>query len=92
MNTKIETIRYKGLTVDLCKRKNASYILRGLRNTNDFLYEQSIAQTNNNLNNKIETIFLTTPANMSYISSSLIREIIQNGGDATQFLPKEINL
>ena len=91
-NSKIEVIKYEGLTVELCKKKNAHYILRGLRNTNDFLYEQTIAQTNNNLNKKIETIFLTTPANISHVSSSLIREIIQNGGDVKQFLPKKINL
>ena len=89
---KIKVKSYKGLTVDFCKKTGANFILRGLRNSNDFKFERHIAQTNNQLNNEIETIFFITPPELSHISSTIIRDIIKNGGDVSQFLPKEINL
>ena len=89
---KIKVKSYKGLTVDFCKKEDANFILRGLRNSNDFKFERNIAQTNKQLNNKIETIFFITPPELSHISSTIIRDIIKNGGDVSQFLPKEINL
>ena len=89
---KIKVKSYKGLTVDFCKKEDANFILRGLRNSNDFKFERYIAQTNNQLNNEIETIFFMTPPELSHISSTIIRDIIKNGGDVSQFLPKEINL
>ena len=89
---KIKVKSYKGLTVDFCKKEDANFILRGLRNSNDFKFERNIAQTNKQLNNKIETIFLMTPPELSHISSTIIRDIIKNGGDVSQFLPKEIDL
>ena len=89
---KIKVKSYKGLTVDFCKKKGANFILRGLRNSNDFQFERNITQTNNQLNNDIETIFFMTPPELSHISSTIIRDIIKNGGDVSQFLPKEINL
>ena len=89
-NIKVKS--YKGLTVDFCKKEGANFILRGLRNSNDFKFERHIAQTNKQLNNKIETIFFITPPELSHISSTIIRDIIKNGGDVSQFLPKEINL
>ena len=89
---KIKVKSYKGLTVDFCKKEDANFILRGLRNSNDFKFERHIAQTNKQLNNEIETIFLMTPPELSHISSTIIRDIIKNGGDVSQFLPKEINL
>ena len=91
-NDKVEVQRYEGLTVDYCSKIGANYIIRGLRDSHDFKYEKNIAQTNKNLNNSIETIFIITPANLSYISSTIIRDIIKNGGDISQFLPKEIDL
>ena len=91
-NKKIQVKQYKGLTVDLCKKEKAGFIIRGLRNPNDFIFEKNIAQMNKKLNKDIETIFFITPSELSHISSSLIREIFKNKGDVQQFLPKEINL
>ncbi|MAO33834.1 MAG: pantetheine-phosphate adenylyltransferase [Flavobacteriales bacterium] len=91
-NPKIFIKSYKGLTVDFCKKENAKYILRGLRDFNDFKFEKNIAQMNKSLNSEIETIFLITSPETSHISSTIVRDIIKNGGDAKQFLPKEINI
>ena len=91
-NAKIEVKFYEGLTVDFCKKENANYILRGLRDSHDFKFEKGIAQMNKDLNNEIETIFIITPPEISHISSSIIRDIIKNGGDVSKFIPKEIDL
>ncbi|MAO72210.1 MAG: pantetheine-phosphate adenylyltransferase [Flavobacteriales bacterium] len=91
-NSKIEVQFYEGLTVDLCEKVGANYILRGLRDSHDFKYEKNIAQTNKNLNDRIETIFIITPPEISHISSSIVRDIIKNGGDVSQFLPNEVDL
>ena len=91
-NPKVEVKRYEELTVDFCDKIGAKYILRGLRNSHDFKYEKNIAQTNKDLNPDIETIFIIGPAKLSHISSTIIRDIIKNGGDVNQFLPKEIDL
>ena len=84
--------RYEGLTVDFCKKEGAKYILRGLRDSHDFKYEKNIAQMNKELNAEIETIFIITPVELSHISSTILRDIIKNGGDISDFLPKEIDL
>ena len=91
-NNKISVKFYEGLTVDFCKKEDAKFILRGLRDSHDFKFEKNIAQTNHCLNNDIETIFLITPPEISHISSTIIRDIIKNGGDVSQFIPKQINL
>jgi pantetheine-phosphate adenylyltransferase len=91
-NPKIVVKFYEGLTVDFCKRENANFIIRGLRDSHDFKFEKNIAQMNNDLNNEIETIFLITPPKISHISSTIIRDIIKNGGDVSRFIPKEINI
>ena len=91
-NPKIEIKFYEGLTVDFCKKENANYILRGLRDSHDFKFEKGIAQMNKDLNKEVETIFIITPPEISHISSSIIRDIIQNGGDVSKFIPKEIDL
>ena len=91
-NPKIEVQTYKGLTVDHCKIIGAQYIIRGLRDSKDFEYEKKIAQTNKELNNNIETLFILTPPNLAHISSTIILEIIKNGGDTSKFLPKEVKL
>ena len=90
-NTKIEVKFYEGLTVDFCKKENANYILRGLRNSCDFKFEKEIAQMNKDLNKEVETIFIITPPKISHISSSNIRDIIKNGGDVSKFIPEEID-
>ena len=86
---KITVETYTGLTIDFCKKINVDFILRGLRNPADFEFEKAIAQTNRKLSN-IETVFLLTSANTSFISSSIVRDIIRNGGDATGFVPNSV--
>jgi len=84
---KVET--YQGLTIDFCKEKDAQFILRGLRNPADFEFEKAIAHTNRVLS-KIETVFLLTAASTSYISSSIVRDVLRNGGDYTVLVPKAV--
>ena len=88
----IEIASYKGLTVDFCKSKNANYILRGLRNSSDFNYETHIAQLNTNLDSQIETVFVLTSPELSYISSTLIRDLIIHKGDYRKYLPEGIQI
>ena len=87
--SRIKVDTYKGLTVDYCKTVNASFILRGLRNSTDFTYEQSIAQTNSSLA-KIESVFLVCTPNVSNISSSIVRDIIRNRGDYRSLVPRSV--
>lgn len=86
---KISVKTYSGLTVDYCKKINADFILRGLRNPADFEFEKAIAQTNRKLSG-IETVFLLTSSDTSFISSSIVRDIMRNGGDASAFIPKSV--
>ncbi|NDH16491.1 MAG: pantetheine-phosphate adenylyltransferase, partial [Opitutae bacterium] len=86
---KITVVDYSGLTVDYCKKIGADFIVRGLRNPADFEFEKAIAHTNRKLSG-IETVFFLTAANTSYISSSIVREIISNGGDYTSLVPPEV--
>lgn len=87
--SKIKVEIYKGLTVDYCKEINADFILRGLRNPADFEFEKAIAQTNRNLSG-IETVFLLTSAQTSFISSSIVRDIMRNDGDASSLVPNSV--
>ena len=86
---KVEVITYEGLTIDLCKKVGAKFILRGLRNPADFEFEKAIAHTNRQLS-KIETVFLLTAAKTSYISSSIVRDVLRNGGDYTILVPDSV--
>lgn len=88
---KIKIKSYKGLTVDFCKKNNISYILRGLRNPSDFEFEKTMAHLNNSMS-QIETIFLLTSLENSFISSSVVREIIKNGGNFSPFVPKNLKI
>jgi pantetheine-phosphate adenylyltransferase len=88
--TKVIVKSYTGLTVDFCTKENASYLLRGLRDGKDFDFERSIAMMNRKLNNKIETCLLITDPEYSAINSSIIREIVKNGGNIDCFLPTSI--
>ncbi len=89
---KIEIAHFEGLTAHFCQKRDAKYILRGLRNASDFDYEKTISQLNSIVGGGLETIFLISTPQYSHISSTIVREIIKGGGDASQFLPKEINL
>ena len=86
-NPNISVAIYNELTADFAKKHGADYMLRGLRNTTDFEYENSIAQINANLNPNLETVFLITSPEYAYINSSIIREVHQYGGDVENFLP-----
>ena len=86
--TNIEVVTFTGLTVDLCKKHNAKFILRGLRNGIDLEYEKPIANMNKKMHNTIETVFLLTEPAHECISSSIVREIYKNGGDISSFLPE----
>lgn len=88
---KIKIRTYSGLTVDFCKAENISFIVRGLRNSVDFEYERSIAHLNKSMDNDLETIFLATTPENSSVSSTIVREIVKFSGDASQFVPVEIN-
>lgn len=88
---KIIVMTYEGLTVDFCKKIGVEFILRGLRNPADFEFEKAIAHTNRDLA-PIETVFLLTSANTSYISSSIVRDVIRNQGDYTKLVPKSVRV
>ena len=86
---RVKVASYKGLTIDFCKSVNSKYILRGLRNSSDFNYEQSIAQTNSSLS-KIESVFLISSPQLAHISSTIVRDIIKNEGDYKSLVPKSV--
>lgn len=86
-NTKVEAIVYNGLTVDCCKKLGAQYILRGIRYVSDFEYEKAIADMNRSLDNNVETIFLTCLPKYTSVASTLVRDVLRNGGSVEQFLP-----
>jgi len=83
---------YRGLTIDYCKKVDAKYILRGLRNNSDFDFEKSIAQMNQDIEPEIETVFLVCPPHLTAISSSIVRDIYKNGGHIQQFIPPSVNI
>ncbi|MFV0304609.1 MAG: pantetheine-phosphate adenylyltransferase [Moheibacter sp.] len=90
-NVEVET--YEGLTVDFCRKKGASFILRGLRNPADFEFEKAIAHTNRAITqHNIETVFLLTSSGKSYISSSIVRDVIRNNGNYEILVPVEIRI
>jgi len=88
---RIAIATYAGLTIDFCRSQNAGFILRGLRTSADFEFERSIGQMNKLMNPDIETVFLLCTPEYASVSSSIVRDIIRNGGDAGQFVPEGIN-
>ena len=88
-NSKVYVEKYQGLTVDFCKNKNVKHIVRGLRNPADFEFEKKIALFNNSLEN-VETIFFLTSPKNAFISSSMVREIMDNGGNFKKFVPNSV--
>jgi pantetheine-phosphate adenylyltransferase len=88
---RVDAVVYDGLTVNCCKRINAKFILRGIRYVNDFEYEKAIADMNRSLDHDIETIFLTCLPQYTSVASTLVRDVIRNGGDASAFLPDVVN-
>jgi pantetheine-phosphate adenylyltransferase len=90
-NPKIKVDTFQGLTVDYCKKNNVEFILRGLRNPADFEFEKAIAHTNRRLE-AIETVFLLTSSGKSFISSSIVRDVIRNNGDYTVLVPASVRV
>lgn len=88
---KVSVTTYKGMTVDFCKEVKAGFILRGLRNPADFEFEKAIAHTNRKLS-KIETVFLLTASNTSFISSSIVRDVIRNNGNYKILVPHSVHV
>jgi pantetheine-phosphate adenylyltransferase len=89
-NPKVSVVVYEGLTVKCCQSVKANFILRGIRYVNDFEYEKAIADMNRSLDNNIESVFLTCLPQYTSVASTLVRDVIRNGGDATQFLPDAV--
>ncbi|MCO5241062.1 MAG: pantetheine-phosphate adenylyltransferase [Chitinophagaceae bacterium] len=87
---KVEALIYEGLTVDCCRKVNARFILRGIRYVSDFEYEKAIADMNRSLSPEIETVFLTCLPQYTSVASTLVRDVIRNGGDAGPFLPEPV--
>lgn len=87
---KVESTVYEGLTVNFCEAIGARFILRGIRYVSDFEYEKTIADANRTLDNKIETIFLTGEPKYTSVASTIVRDIIRNGGNASPFLPDAV--
>ena len=89
-NPKVEAVVYDGLTIECCRQVGAKFILRGIRYVNDFEYEKAIADMNRSLDNHIETIFLTCLPQYTSVASTLVRDVLRNGGDVEQFLPEVV--
>lgn len=89
-NERVEVTRFSGLTVDFCKEIGAKYLLRGLRNTADFEFENAIAQNNLLLAPEIETYFLMAKSGLTHISSTIVRDILHHHGDVSALVPKEV--
>lgn len=87
--SKVKVISYEGLTVDLCHKMNAGFIIRGLRNTTDFEYESIIAEANKKLNPEVETVFFLSDPTVRCISSTVVRDLIKNHADLTGFIPEK---
>ena len=88
---KVKVMTYSGLTIDFCRQQEADFILRGLRNAGDFEFEKAIAHTNRKMSD-IETVFLLTSSGLAYISSSIVRDVIRNGGDYTSLVPSTVHV
>ncbi len=84
----VEVQSFEKLTAHFCTKVGAKYLVRGLRNASDFDYEKTISQLNNIVGEGLETVFLISEPAYSHISSTIVREIIRGGGDATPFLPE----
>ena len=89
---RIQVLAYDGLTVNCCKSVGANFILRGIRYVNDFEYEKAIADMNRSLDGHVETIFLTCLPQFTSVASTLVRDVLRNGGEVSQFLPAPVNL
>lgn len=90
-NDKVSVDHFEGLTVNFCKKVDAHFLLRGLRNASDFDYEKTISQLNTIIGDELETVFLISQPQFSHISSTIVREIIKGDGDVSPFVPSVIS-
>lgn len=88
---RVDAVIYEGLTVECCRSVGANFIVRGIRYVNDFEYEKAIADMNRSLESHIETVFLTCLPQYTSVASTLVRDVLKNGGDVSQFLPDVVN-
>jgi len=88
----VKVDHYEGLTVDYCRKYGIKYILRGLRTAADFEFERAIAQVNKSLAPEIESVFILTVPEHAHVNSTIVRDIIRSGGDASRFVPSNIRL
>jgi len=86
----VEVCSYEGLTVDFAKQKNATVLIRGIRNSKDFEFEQELAQINSKLHSGIQTVYLIAKPEYACVSSSAVKEIYANGGDLSKFVPQNV--
>lgn len=86
----VEVIEYEGLTVDVCRKYNASYILRGLRTSADFEFERMVGQINRKMDPEIETVYLLSLPEYTTLNSSVVREVHKYGGDISRFVPSTV--
>ena len=89
-NPSVDAVLYDGLTIKCCQQVSAHYIIRGIRYVNDFEYEKAIADMNRSLDFQIETVFLTCLPQYTSVASTLVRDVLRNGGDVSQFLPNVV--
>ena len=89
---RISVTSYAGLTVNFCEKNDAQFILRGIRSAGDFEFEKAVSQTNRVLSRNVETVFLLSNPSLSVVSSSIVRDVLVNGGDARAFIPEEIEV
>jgi pantetheine-phosphate adenylyltransferase len=87
---RVESVVYDGLTVHYCEKIGARFILRGIRYVSDFEYEKTIADANRTMDSNIETIFLTGEPKYTSVASTIVRDILRNGGNASPFLPQAV--
>ena len=89
---KVQVEPYSGLTVEYCRKMEAGFLIRGLRNPADFEFEKAIAHANRKLMPGLETVFFLTGSGLSYVSSSIVRDVLRNGGDYTLFVPDSVRV
>ena len=87
MGDRVEVVSYQGLTVNYCLQHGIQFIIRGIRNTRDFVFENEIAGMNHTLSRDVETVFLASYPEHAVINATIVREIIRNGGDVSKFIP-----
>lgn len=88
----VEIQSYTGLTIDFCNKTGAEFIIRGIRSTTDFDFEQVIAQANAKMSPNTQTVFIPSSAEFSFITSTVVRDVLLNGGDAQMFLVKGVDV